>query len=135
MQKILDIISLIDSAIKEDWINTLTSWWIINDWYNDEVVRYRDIIKNSKNWLANYQAQLIEKTWISKLKIKYTNASWYFIEVTKSQISQVPDNFIHKQSLVNASRFITSELKDFEKDLMNAESILSELEYNIFFRS
>ena len=108
------------------------SWWIINDWYNTEVDKYRNIIKNSKDWLANYQAKLIEESGISKLKIKYTNASWYFIEVSKSQISQVPDSFIHKQSLVNASRFITSELKDFEKDLSSAEGILSELEYNLF---
>ena len=132
MKKIKDIINLIESAIKEDCVNTLTSWWIINDWYNSEVDKYRDIIKNSKNWLANYQSKLINDSWISKLKIKYTNASWYFIEVTKSQISQVPDFFIHKQSLVNASRFITPELKEFEKDLMNAEWILSELEYNLF---
>jgi len=132
MNKIFDIIKIIDSAIKEDWVNTLTSGWIINDWYNSEVDKYRNIIKNSKDWLANYQSKLINDSWISKLKIKYTNASGYFIEVTKSQISQVPDSFIHKQSLVNASRFITPELKEFEKDLMNAEWILSELEYNLF---
>ncbi len=132
MQKILDIINLIDSAIMQDWVNTLTSGWIINDWYNNEVDKYRGIIKNSKDWLANYQTKLVGKSGISKLKIKYTNASGYFIEISKSQISQVPDSFIHKQSLVNASRFITPELKDFEKDLMNAEGILSELEYNLF---
>ena len=132
MERIKKIIDLIDLAIKEDSVNTLMSWWIINDWYNTEVDKYRNIIKNSKDWLANYQAKLIEESGISKLKIKYTNASWYFIEVSKSQISQVPDSFIHKQSLVNASRFITSELKDFEKDLSSAEGILSELEYNLF---
>jgi len=132
MQKILEVINIIDSAIKEDWVNSLMSWWIIKTWYNSEVDKYRDIIKNSKNWLTNYQSKLVENSWISKLKIKYTNASWYFIEVSKNQINNVPDNFIHKQSLVNASRFITSELKDFEKDLMNAEWILSQLEYNLF---
>ena len=132
MKKILNIIDIIDSAIKEDPVNTLTSGWIINDWYNNEIDKYRNIIKNSKDWLTNYQAKLIEQSEISKLKIKYTNASWYFIEISKNQINNVPDNFIHKQSLVNTSRFITSELKDFEKDLMQAEWILSELEYNIF---
>ena len=132
MQKILDIINIINSALKEDWLNTLTSGWIINDWYNDQVDKYRDIIKNSKDWLSNYQNKLIEQSWISKMRIKYTNASWYFIEISKSQINEVPDFFVHKQSLVNASRFITPELKDFEKDLMNAEWILSELEYNLF---
>ena len=132
MIKILDIIKIIDLAIKEDWVNTLTSWWIIKDWYDIEVDKYRNIIKNWKDWLLNYQIKLIEETKISKLKIKFTNASWYFIEVSKTQINNVPDFFIHKQSLVNASRFITQELKDFEKDLLQAESILSELEYNIF---
>ena len=132
MQKILDIINIIDSALKEDWLNALTSGWIINDWYDDQVDKYRNVIKNSKDWLINYQLKLINESWISKLKIKYTNASWYFIEILKSQISKIPDYFVHKQSLINTSRFITSELKDFEKDLMNAEWILSELEYNIF---
>lgn len=132
MEKILNVINIIDLAIKEDPINTLTSGWIIKDWYNKEVDKYRDIIKNSKDWLSNYQSKLINDSNISKLKIKYTNASWYFIEISKSQINFVPDNFIHKQSLVNASRFVTSELKDFEKDLMQAEWILSELEYNLF---
>jgi len=132
MQKILNIIDIIDSALKDDWLNTLTSGWIIKDWYDNEIDKYRNIIKSSKDWLGNYQSKLIENTWISKLKIKYTNASWYFIEISKSQISNIPDFFVHKQSLVNASRFITSDLKDFEKDLMNAEWILSELEYNVF---
>ncbi len=132
MHKILKIINIIDSAIKEDWVNTLTSGWIIKDWYDDKIDKYRNIIQNSKDWLSNYQKQLVENTWISKLKIKYTNASWYFIEISKSQINQAPDYFVHKQSLINASRFITPELKDFEKDLMQAEWILSELEYNIF---
>jgi len=132
MENILKVISLIDSSIMEDWVNTLTSGWIIKDWYNSEVDKYRNLIKNSKYWLTNYQEKLINDSGISKLKIKYTNASWYFIEISKSQVSNVPNNFVHKQSLVNASRFITSELKDFEKDLMQAESILSELEYNLF---
>ena len=132
MEKILDIINLIDSMIKEDSLNSLTSGWIIKYWYNNEIDKYRDIITNSKNWLTNYQSKLIESSWISKLKIKYTNASGYFIEISKSQINNVPNNFVHKQSLVNASRFITPELKDFEKDLMQAEWVLSELEYNLF---
>ena len=132
MKKILNIIDLIDKSIKQDWVNTLTSWWIINDWYDKQVDKYRTIINNSKDWLANYQTKLIWETDILKLKIKYTNASWYFIEIPKSKIWNVPDYFIHKQSLVNASRFITNELKNFEKDLMQAEWILSELEYNIF---
>ncbi len=132
MKNISEIISLIDSIIKEEPLNIITGGWIIKNWYNKEVDKYRDIIKNSKNWLSNYQTKLIEDLWITKLKIKYTNASWYFIEINKNQIHNIPDTFIHKQSLINTSRFITSKLKEFEKDLMQAESILSNLEYNIF---
>ena len=75
---------------------------------------------------------MIEQTGISNLKIKYTGAAGYFIEVSKLHISKVPDNFEHKQTLVNASRFITVELKDFEKDLLEAEATLASREYELF---
>ncbi len=132
MQKLLDIIKLIDEWIKDYPENSLTSGWIIKDWYNKEVDRIRGVISNSQDWLSSYQNELISKTWISTLKIKYTNVSWYFIEISKSQISKIPNDFIYIQTLVNASRFSTPELKNFEKDLMNSSSILSSLEYNLF---
>ncbi len=132
MQKIKEIIELIDLVLKEDAENALTSWNIINDSYDEKVDEYRDIIYNSKDWLSSYQSELINKTWIWWLKIKFTSASWYFIEITKSNLKNIPDFFIHKQTLVNASRFITSELKEFEWKLLNAESVLFEREYELF---
>jgi len=100
--------------------------------YDKEVDQYRDIINTSKDWLSNYQKKLIEETWISKLKIKYTNVSGYFIEISKIHLDKVPNNFVHKQTLVNAARFITSELKEFEEQLLQSEAVLAEKEYALF---
>jgi DNA mismatch repair protein MutS len=72
------------------------------------------LVNNSKDWLINYQSELSETYGLNSLKIKYTSASGYFIEIPKSQVTKVPDIFVHKQTLVNASRFITQELKEFE---------------------
>jgi len=107
-------------------------WWIISDNFDEKVDYYRSLINNSKDWLTNYQSELSEKYWLNSLKIKYTNASWYFIEVPKSQSSKVPDSFIHKQTLVNASRYITLELKEFEENILEAEWKQAEREYELF---
>jgi len=132
VQEIKDIIKLLDVSIKEDCENTLTSGNIIKDNYDKKVDEYRWLVNNSKDWLADYQSKLILDTKISWLKIKFTWVSWYFIEVTKSNLKNIPDYFTHKQTLVNASRFITLELKEFEKKLLNAQSILNQREYDIF---
>lgn len=134
MQKILELIDLLEQSICDEPNQTITAWWIIKDGYDEEVDKYRGIINNGKDWLASYQQKLIEDSGISKLKIKYTNAGGYFIEVSKNSIKDVPSNFVHKQSLVNASRFITSELKDFEKDLLEWEQILANIEYELFWK-
>ncbi len=132
MKNIKNIIKLIDDAIKEDAELNIMWWWIIKDWYNKDVDFFSDIISNSNNWLAEYQLNLSTKYWINSLKIKHTNASGYFIEIPKSQINKVPDEFIHKQSLVNASRFITEELIEFQEKILWAEWKKSEKEYEIF---
>lgn len=132
MQEIKKIIELLDVAIKKDPESTITWGNIIADNYNVDVDAYRGIISNSKDWLSQYQADLITRTDISTLKIKYTAIGWYFIEVPKSQINNVPNDFIHTQTLVNAGRFITVELKDFEWKLQEAEGSLANLEYEIF---
>lgn len=134
MQKIKDIISLIENSIKEDGENIITWWNIIKDWYSDEIDKIRDRINNSRIWLANYQTRLIEETWISTLRIKYTNITGYFIEIPNSKSTKVPETFVYKQTLVNASRYITEELKQFEKDIIEWEQILADLEYREFLK-
>ena len=132
MQEIDKIIDLIDISIKEDADIWITSWNIIADSYDKEVDKYRGVIAEAKNWLENYTKKIISDTGISNLKIKYTSASGYFIEVSKSQVSKVPDTFVHKQTLVNAARYITAELKEFEEELIQAEWSLSQIEYDLF---
>ncbi len=132
MQEIQKVIDLIDSAIKEDADHLITGWNIIADGYCIEVDKYRGTIKTSNQWLVGYQAKLIEETGITTLKIKFTWASGYFLEVPKSQTSKVPEYFIQRQSLVNASRFVTPELKEFEIGLLEAQWNLASLEYDLF---
>lgn len=132
MENIKNIIDLIDIAIKEDAENNIMWWEIINDNFDEQVDHYRKLVNNSKDWLINYQSQLSETYQLSSLKIKYTSASWYFIEIPKSQVTKVPDLFVHKQTLVNASRFITQELKEFESEILDAEWKKAEREYELF---
>ncbi len=132
METLEKIISLLEKSIKEDAENSLTSWWIIKDSFDKEVDSYRDILANSSSWLASYQEKLIKETNISKLKIKYTNISGYFIELPNSQKSKIPDSFIHKQTLVNSSRYITLELKEFEQKFLEAEEKKANREYELF---
>lgn len=132
MKQIVEVIQLIDRAIDSDPENTITSWWIIAFWYDAKVDEYRSTIQKSKDWLASYQTDLVKKSWIQNLKMKYTWVSWYFIEVPKSQATKAPDFFIHKQTLVNASRFVTAELLEFQSHLSEAEEHLSGREYQIF---
>ena len=133
MQKIQNIIDLIEKAIKDEPELLLTGWNIIKDWFDDKVDEYRNILNNSKDWLSEYQNKLCEKTGINNLKIKYTNIWGYFIEVSKTQLDKITDEFIQKQTLVNASRYITSELKEFEEKYKKAENFLSSREYELFW--
>ncbi len=132
MQKIRNIIDLIDRAIKLDAEINIMWWEIISDWYDEKVDYYRWLVLNSKDWLTNYQTDLAEIHWITWLKVKYTWPSWYFIEIPKSQAKKVPETFIHKQTLVNASRYITVELKEFESEILEAEGNKANREYELF---
>ncbi len=132
MEKIKQIIDLIDSSIKEDADLLLTGGNIIKSEYDEKVREYREILENSWEWLVKYQQKLIEEIGITNLKIKFTNVSGYFIEVSKSNLSKIPDYFILKQTLVNSSRFVTIELKEFEQKFLEAQNSLASREYEIF---
>lgn len=132
LESIKDLIALIDWAIKEDPSNLITWWNIIKNWYDSEVDEIRDILENSRVWLENYQNKLIEETWVAKLKIKFTNVFGYFIELPLSAKDSIPDYFVHKQTLVNAIRFITPELKEFEQKLIEWEWKLASREYELY---
>lgn len=132
MKQLKEIINLIEKSIKNDANNLITWWWIICDSYDSEVDNLRNIVNHSNEWLTDYTQNLIKTTWIHTLRIKYTSASGYFIEVPLSQKLKIPENFIHKTTLVNALRFTTSELSGFELKILDWESLLYEREYKLF---
>lgn len=132
MQKIEFLIDLLDRAIHVDAPLLITWGGIIADGYDSEVDEVRQVMQHSKDWLASYQAELVSRTWIHNLKIKFTNVTGYFIEVPTSQAKNVPEDFTIKQTLVGGARFVTQELRDFEKKLTEGESILAQREYTLF---
>ena len=129
---IKNIINLIDKSIKNDPEQNITGWNIIKDNYDEKIDKYRNIINNWKDFIANYQNELSTKTEIKNLKIKYTNVWGYFIEIPKKEIPKITDDFVHKQTLANAGRFITSKLKEFEQILIEWEFEMASKEYEVF---
>ena len=127
-----DIYALIDSAIVDDPPITLKEAGVIKATYNEDVAKLRSITTDSKSWIAQIEAEEREKTGISKLKIGYNKVFGYYIEITNSNLSSVPDYFIRKQTLSNCERFIVPKLKEIEETLVNAHSKLIDIEYQIF---
>uniref|UniRef100_A0A7C5ZD94 DNA mismatch repair protein MutS n=1 Tax=Caldicellulosiruptor owensensis TaxID=55205 RepID=A0A7C5ZD94_9FIRM len=127
-----DIYALVDSSINEDAPVTLKEGGIIKDGFNEEVDRLRNISKNSKELLVQYEEKERNLTGIKNLRIGYNKVFGYYIEVTKSNYSLVPDRYIRKQTLANAERYVTEELKKLEDEILGADQKLIELEYQLF---
>ena len=106
---------------------------IINDKYNPEVDELRKMMYSGKDYIRELQENEIKKTGISSLKIKFNKVFGYYIEITNSKLDAIPENYIRKQTLVNAERFITPELKEFEEKVLQAEDKLKVLEQKIYF--
>jgi len=127
-----DVYDLLEISINEDPPSTLKEGNIIKKGYNHEVDRLREINDNAQNIIIKMENEEREKTGIKSLKIGYNKVFGYYIEVTNSNLSLVPDNYIRKQTLSNCERFITSELKELEELIVNSKEKLVELEYKIF---
>ena len=127
-----DIFQLIGDAIVEEPPITVREGGIIKDGYNQEADKLRQAKTEGKNWLAGLGAKEKEKTGIKTLKVKFNKVFGYYFEVTNSFKDQVPDYYIRKQTLTNAERFTTDELKQLEDIIMGAEEKLVSLEYDLF---
>ncbi len=127
-----DVAQLIEYAIVEEPPVTLREGKLIRSEYNAELDELRTISREGKNWIAGLERQERERTGINSLKAKYNKVFGYFIEVTKPNLSLVPDNYIIKQQLVNAVRYITPELKEYESKVLGAEDKIVDLEYSLF---
>ena len=132
LDELQDIYGLIEKAIVEDPPMTIKDGGIIKLGYDEEIDQLKTAQTEGKTWLVNLEADEREKTGIKNLKIGFNKVFGYFIEVTKSYLNLVPDRFIRKQTLANAERYITEELKNLENQILGAEEKVVTLEYNAF---
>ncbi|MBE6577887.1 MAG: DNA mismatch repair protein MutS [Ruminococcaceae bacterium] len=132
LETLEDIYSSIDTAICEEPPFSVREGGIIADGYNADVDSLRDIMKDGSSWKERIAEEEREKTGIKTLKVAYNKVFGYYIEVTKSLISQVPDRYIRKQTLANCERYITEELKEMEATVLGASDKVCSLEYELF---
>ena len=132
LDELKDIFELIDKAIIEEPPITIKEGGIIKLGYNSEIDEYKEATINGKKWIVELEAKEKEKTGIKNLKVGYNKVFGYFLEVTKSYLSQVPDYYIRKQTLTNAERYITEDLKSLEDKTLGAQDKLIDLEYKVF---
>ncbi|MBP3608871.1 MAG: DNA mismatch repair protein MutS [Lachnospiraceae bacterium] len=132
MDPLQDIEGLIQAAIDPEPPLTIKEGGIIKTGYNEEVDRLRLAKTEGKNWLANLEAEERERTGIKNLKVKFNRVFGYYLEVTNSYKDLVPQEWIRKQTLANAERYTTPELKKMEEDILGAEDKLFSLEYDLF---
>lgn len=123
---------LIEDAIVDDPPPTINEGGIIRRGYNPELDKLIDISRNGKTWLAELEKKEKEATGINSLKVRYNKVFGYYIEVSRANLKSVPPNYIRKQTLVNAERYITEDLKIFEAQVLNAEDKRATLEYALF---
>ncbi|RJQ48246.1 MAG: DNA mismatch repair protein MutS [Nitrospiraceae bacterium] len=128
------VTALIEKAITDDPPFTLKEGGLIRKGFHPEIDELREISSSGKDFIANLQAKERERTGISSMKVGYNRVFGYYIEITKANLGQVPDDYIRKQTLVNGERFITPELKDYEGKILGAEERLKNLEYDAFIR-
>ena len=132
MDPLEDLCTLVKDAIREEPPIAMKEGNIIRDGYNEEVDKLRRAKSDGKEWLAKLENDEREKTGIKNLRIKYNKVFGYYLEVTNSYKDMVPDYYTRKQTLANAERYITPELKELEDMILGAEDKLYALEYEIY---
>ena len=129
-----DIWQLIEASIEEDPPISVREGGMIRSGFDEQVDRLRSARTEGKSWLARIEEEEREKTGIKNLRIKFNKVFGYYLEVTNSYRDMVPDYYIRKQTLTNAERYITPDLKELEETILGAEDKLVALEYDLFCR-
>ncbi len=132
LDTLADIRQLLEQAINPEPPFSVREGGLIKTGYNAEVDKLRAATKEGKQWIAGLEAREKERTGIKSLKVGYNKVFGYYIEITKSNYDLVPQDYIRKQTLANAERFITPELKEYESLILGAEDRVVELEYQLF---
>ena len=127
-----EVRELIENSISEDAPFSIREGGLIKEGYSGELDALKDSIKDGKSWISGLEASERERTGIKNLKVGYNRVFGYYLEVTRSYFELIPDNYIRKQTLANAERFITPELKEMENLVLNAETKINQLEHEIF---
>ena len=126
-----ELAKLIDSAIVEEPPLSVRDGGMIKPGYNEQLDELFDLSKNGKQWIAKFQQKERDRSGIKSLKVGYNKVFGYYLEVTKANISQVPDDYIRKQTMTNAERFYTPELKERESAILSADEKMTALEYEL----
>jgi DNA mismatch repair protein MutS len=127
-----DVFQLIEKAIHDDPPYTLREGRLIQKGFNADLDELRSISSEGKGWIAGIEQRERERTGINSLKVSYNKVFGYYLEVTRANLASVPQDFIRKQTLANAERFITPELKEYEEKVLGAEEKILDLEYRLF---
>lgn len=129
---ISDYVQMIENTIVDEPPTLLKEGGIIKPEVSGELDYFRDLLSGGEQWLENFAESEKEKTGIKNMKVGYNKVFGYYIEVTNSNLNMIPQEYIRKQTLVNAERFITEELKKHEDDVLSAKFKSTELEYKLF---
>ncbi|MDE0323597.1 MAG: DNA mismatch repair protein MutS [Candidatus Poribacteria bacterium] len=127
-----ELVELIERGIHPDPPATIREGGVICDGYSEELDELRQIVGQGKEWIAAMEAEERKRSGIQSLKIGFNQVFGYYIDVTKPNLSMVPDHYIRKQTLRNSERYITPELKEQEAKVLNAEDRIQTLEYELF---
>ena len=127
-----ELVDYIDSALEDELPATLKDGGVIKSGYHSELDDLRAASRKGKEWLAEYQQKERERTDIKNLKIRYNKVFGYYIEISKANIAKAPGDYTRKQTLVNAERFITPELKEYENRILGAQERAVALEHELF---
>lgn len=127
-----EMTGLISAAIVDDPPLTVREGGIIRPGYHEGLDELRRAAGEGKNWIAGFQSAEQERTGIKSLKVRFNKVFGYYIEITKSNLDLAPEDYLRKQTLVNAERFITPELKEIEDKVLGAEEKSKALEYDLF---
>jgi DNA mismatch repair protein MutS len=129
-----DLVELFSRAIVDDPPLAVKEGGMIRDGFDTALDELRDATRGGKDWIAKLQADEIERTGITSLKVRFNSVFGYYIEVTKSNLDKVPPHYIRKQTVANGERYITPELKEMEGKILGAEERSVKLEYELFQR-
>ncbi|HPS41067.1 MAG TPA: DNA mismatch repair protein MutS [Anaerolineaceae bacterium] len=127
-----DVLDLLEKAIAEDPPSTLQNTGVIRAGYSEELDNIIEMSRHAREWISNLESVERNRTGIKSLKVGYNKVFGYYLEVTHSNTQQVPPEYIRKQTLVNAERYITPEMKEYESLVLNAEERIKEIEARLF---